>query len=71
MDLHFAGAHEIAARIRAGRLTSLAAVEHHIARITCLDRRINAVCVRDFARARRHDPLTSTWRRFGPTLMVL
>ncbi len=52
MDLHFAGAHEIAARIRAGRLTSLAAVEHHIARITCLDRRINAVCVRDFARAR-------------------
>jgi fatty acid amide hydrolase len=46
------GAVEMAARIRSGALTSVAAVEAHLRRIEAVDGRLNAVPVRRFEEAR-------------------
>jgi amidase len=43
---------EIAAALRARKISALELADHVIARIEAVDRRINAVVVRDFARAR-------------------
>jgi len=51
-DLSFASAGEIARRIRARAVSSRAVTEHFIDRIERLDGALNAVVVRDFARAR-------------------
>jgi len=51
-DLSFASAGEIARRIRAREVSSRAVTEHFIDRIERLDGALNAVVVRDFARAR-------------------
>jgi Asp-tRNA(Asn)/Glu-tRNA(Gln) amidotransferase A subunit family amidase len=51
-DLSFASAGEIARSIRAREISSRAVTEHFIDRIERLDEALNAVVVRDFARAR-------------------
>ena len=51
-DLSEATAAEVAAAVAAGHLTAVEACEAAIARIERLDGAINAVVVRDFARAR-------------------
>lgn len=48
----FASAADLAAALRSRRISALELVDHTIARIEALDRQINAVVVRDFARAR-------------------
>jgi len=52
-DLSFCSAGELAAKIRAGELSSLELTDHYIDRIERLDGEINAVVVRDFDRARK------------------
>lgn len=51
-DLAFRPAAELAAMLRDGAIGSLELTDHYIARIERLDGEINAVVVRDFARAR-------------------
>ena len=52
MDWNFASAEELVTALRAGELTSVELTEDAIARIERDDEAINAICVRDFDRAR-------------------
>ncbi|WP_063003120.1 amidase [Nocardia salmonicida] len=52
MDWNFASAEELVTALRAGELTSVELTEDAIARIERDDETINAICVRDFDRAR-------------------
>jgi amidase len=52
-DFSFSSAKTLALQIRRRRIGALEALDHFIARIERLDRSINAVVVRDFARARK------------------
>jgi amidase len=52
MDPSFQSAASLAARVRAGELSSVELLDHYISRVERLDPRINAVVVRDFDRAR-------------------
>jgi amidase len=52
MDLSFASATDLAARVRAGEISAVELLDHYIARVERLDARLNAVVVRDFDRAR-------------------
>lgn len=51
MNLNFVSAHELAAALRAGELTSVEITEEVIAHIEREDNAINAICVQDFDRA--------------------
>ncbi|MFD6217376.1 amidase family protein, partial [Nocardia salmonicida] len=52
MDWNFASAEELVTALRAGEVTSVELTEGAIARIARDDEAINAICVRDFDRAR-------------------
>ncbi|MFD9547447.1 amidase [Nocardia salmonicida] len=52
MDWNFASAEELVTALRAGEVTSVELTESAIARIEHDDEAINAICVRDFGRAR-------------------
>jgi amidase len=52
MDPTFLPATELAGLVRSGRIGALELLDHYLARVERLDRRINAVVVRDFDRAR-------------------
>ncbi|WP_063054873.1 amidase [Nocardia salmonicida] len=52
MDWNFASAEELVTALRAGEVTSVELTEDAIARIERDDETINAICVRDFDRAR-------------------
>ncbi|WKG12557.1 amidase [Nocardia sp. PE-7] len=52
MDWNFASAEELLTALRAGEVTSVQLTEQAIARIERDDEAINAICVRDFERAR-------------------
>ncbi|MEV4152600.1 amidase [Nocardia salmonicida] len=52
MDWNFASAEELLTSLRAGEVTSVQLTEQAIARIERDDEAINAICVRDFERAR-------------------
>ncbi len=52
MDWNFASAEELLTALRAGEVTSVELTEEAIARIERDDEAINAICVRDFDRAR-------------------
>ncbi|MEV4206013.1 amidase [Nocardia salmonicida] len=52
MDWNFASAEELVTALRAGEVTSVELTEEAIARIERDDEAINAICVRDFDRAR-------------------
>ncbi len=52
MDWTFSTAHEMAAALRAGEVTSAELTDEAITRIERDDKEINAICVRDFDRAR-------------------
>jgi len=72
LQLPWASASQLLAWLRAGAVTSLAATEAYIARIEALDRPegVNAVVVRDFARAleraRAADAALAEGRPWGP-----
>ena len=52
-DIAFASASALAAKLRAGRISSLDLLDHYIARVEKHDGALNAVVVRDFERARK------------------
>jgi amidase len=54
MDPTFESATSLAARLRQREIGCLELLDHYIARVERLDKRINAVIVRDFDRARAH-----------------
>jgi amidase len=51
-EWHYRSATELAAALQARKISAIELLEHTIARIEALDRRVNAVVVRDFERAR-------------------
>src|SRR5215813_283879 len=52
LDPDFASVAQLSAAMRARKISAAELLEHTIARIEALDRRINAIVVRDFDRAR-------------------
>jgi amidase len=52
-DIAFSSATALAAKLRAGKISALALLDHYIARIEKHDGALNAVVVRDFERARK------------------
>lgn len=69
-DIAFSSAAALAAKLRAGKLSSLALLDHYIARIERHDPALNAVVVRDFERARKRakaaDRALKKGQSFGP-----
>ena len=68
--LAFTEAHVLAAMLRSGAISSVALLEIYLERVARIDRRLNAVVVRDFARARaRATAADESWQRgelWGP-----
>jgi len=52
IDIAFSSAAALAAKLRSGRVSALALLDHYIARVEAHDGALNAVVVRDFERAR-------------------
>ncbi len=65
------GAAELAARMRSGRLSAVAVLEAHIARIEAVDPALNAVVVRRFERARAEALAADAARAVGRPLGAL
>ncbi len=70
MDLSFLPAWKLAELTRAGAVSCREALEHAIARTERLDGRINAVVLRDFARARQRAGQLDQGPRTGPLFGV-
>lgn len=66
MDLSFASASFLAAAVKARQIGCLELLDHFIARVERLDGRLNAVVVRDFARARARAKALDNGPIMGP-----
>ena len=69
-NIAFSSASVIAAKLRSGKVSSLELLDHYIARVEKHDGALNAVVVRDFARARKRakaaDRALKSGKKWGP-----